>query len=75
MDGSTVKAFGVNGGGTVNAQNYLGPWEKFTIVKDSTSDAIAIGSSQFQNVYLRLDGQGVTPGHIYLNGAGTVNCQ
>jgi hypothetical protein len=75
IDGSAVTAWGVNGGGTVNAQNYVGAWEKFMIVKDPTSDAFAIRSSQFPNVYLRLDGQGVTPGKTYLNGAGSVNCQ
>lgn len=75
IDGSAVTSFHINGGGTVNAQNFVGAWEKFMIVKDPTSDVFSIRSSQFQNVYLRLDGKGVTPGHIYLNGAGTVNCQ
>ncbi|OQE28998.1 hypothetical protein PENFLA_c004G02860 [Penicillium flavigenum] len=75
IDGSAVTSFNINGGGTVNAQNFVGAWEKFMIVNDPTSDVFSIRSSQFQNVYLRLDGQGVTPGHFYLNGAGTVNCQ
>jgi hypothetical protein len=75
MDGSGVTSWSVEGGGTVNAQNYNGAWERFKIVNDPNADTFSICSSQFQNVYLRLDGRGVTPKQEYPNGAGKVNCQ
>ena len=72
MDGSGVTSFKGNGGGTVNSQNPAGPWELFNIVvlPDQT---VSIASVAFPNVFLRMDGRGVTS--FSANGGGTVNCQ
>lgn len=75
MDGSGVTTYSLDGGGTVNAQNYDGPWEKFIIEHEPNTDTFSIRSQQFENIYLRLDGRDVTPNHDYPFGAGTVNCQ
>ncbi|KAJ6038305.1 uncharacterized protein N7446_005115 [Penicillium canescens] len=76
IDGDGASSWGDQGGGTVNAQNYVGSSERFIIVNDpDDNNAFSIYSSQFKNVYLRLDGRGVTPGQGYPSGAGKVNCQ
>lgn len=75
IDGAGVTSFSIDGGGTVNARNYDGEWEKFIIEDDPNTNTCSIRSYQFENIYLRLDGRGVTPEHDYPGGAGTVNCQ
>ncbi|HEU0084612.1 MAG TPA: tyrosinase family protein [Bradyrhizobium sp.] len=72
MDGNGVTQPVGSGGGTVNCQYTVGPWEKFRLVPQSDG-TVAIGSVQFPNVYLRMDGNGVT--HPVGPGGGTVNCQ
>jgi len=75
IDGAGVTSWSSGGGGTVNAQNYVGAYEKFIIVNDPVRGTFSICSSEFQNVYLRLDGRGITPGTKYPSGTGKVNCQ
>ena len=72
MDGQGITSFMGSGGGTVNCQFGVGPWEKFRIhyLPDGT---YSIESAVFPNVYLRMDGQGVTS--FIGSGGGTVNCQ
>jgi hypothetical protein len=72
MDGSGVTGPTAPGGGTVNCQGYIGPWEKFRLIPQGDG-TVAISSVQFPNVYLRMDGSGVT-GPV-APGGGTVNCQ
>ena len=75
MDGSNVTEFSSPGGGTVNCQSAVGPWEKFELnCINTTSCSYSIESVAFPGVYLRMDGNGVTaPGSP--GGGGTVNCQ
>lgn len=76
IDGNGVtKRVDGGGGGTVNAQNYVGSYETLIIVNDPGTNTFSILSSVFQNVYLRMDGQNVKSGQKYPSGAGTVNCQ
>ena len=72
MDGSTVKQSMASGGGVVNCQHGVGPWEKFNLVPQGNG-TVAIGSVQFPNVYLRMDGSQVT--QQLGPGSGVVNCQ
>ncbi|KAH3758039.1 hypothetical protein Pelo_10169 [Pelomyxa schiedti] len=71
MDGNSVKTPTGPGCGVVNCQGSLGPWEKFVIVP--TSGHYAIRSAEFENCYLRVDGQG--PARSEGSGYGIVNCQ
>lgn len=72
MDGSAVTQFGSDGGGVVNCQFGVGGWERFRLLPQ-TDGTVAIASAQFNNVYLRMDGSGVT--QFAGSGAGTINCQ
>jgi hypothetical protein len=72
MDSSGITSFAPYGAGTVNCQFGVGPDEKFRIVPQGDG-SVAIASVAFSNVYLRMDGSGVTSFAPY--GAGTVNCQ
>jgi len=72
MDGNGVTSPTGPGGGTVNCQYTAGPWEKYRLAPQS-SGKVAIASVQFPNVYLRMDGSGVTSPTG--PGGGTVNCQ
>ncbi|MDB5073729.1 MAG: hypothetical protein JWM87_4840 [Candidatus Eremiobacteraeota bacterium] len=72
MDGRGVTHAVAAGGGVVNCQFTVGPWEKFHLVTQPDG-TVAIGSVQFPNVFLRLDGTGVTQPNA--NGSGVVNCQ
>jgi pregnancy-associated plasma protein-A len=72
MDGSALTQYAASGGGTVNCQFSAGPWEEFRF-EPQGDGSVAIGSVQFPNVYLRMDGRGVT--QFAASGGGTVNCQ
>src|SRR5579859_2726650 len=72
MDGSGVTSFKANGGGKVNCQYTAGPYETFRLVPQSDG-SVSIASVTFPNVFLRMDGRGVTS--FSGNGGGTVNCQ
>jgi hypothetical protein len=72
MDGSGVTAFSPTGGGTVNCQSGHFGWEEFNLVPQSDG-TFAIGSVQFPNVFLRMDGSGVSG--FSPTGSGIVNCQ
>ncbi len=72
MDGRNVTQFISSGGGTVNCQCDVGPWEKFCLAPQ-TDGTVAIESVQFPGVFLRLDGTGVT--QTVDSGRGEVNCQ
>ncbi|MGU3473205.1 hypothetical protein ACLBWT_18915 [Paenibacillus sp. D51F] len=60
------------GGGVVNCQFGAGPWETHDVVTQPDG-SITIGSTAFTNVFLRLDGSGVTKPSG--PGGGVVNCQ
>ena len=72
MDGNGVTSTTGPGGGTVNCQYGAFAWEKFKIAKLSDG-YYTIESVQFPNVFLRMDGNGVTS--TTGPGGGTVNCQ
>lgn len=71
MDGNGVPATGA-GGGTVNCQYGMGPWEKF-IAHAQPDGSFSFESSAFPGTYLRLvTDSGVTAA---TGPGGTVNCQ
>ncbi|WEH39101.1 hypothetical protein OG233_05960 [Streptomyces sp. NBC_01218] len=71
MDGNGVPAT-LAGGGTVNCQFGLGPWEKF-LARPQTDGSFSFESAAFPGVFLRLvTGSGVTSA---TGPGGTVNCQ
>src|SRR5437868_4236332 len=72
MDGTGVTAFQPSGGGFVNCQFGIGPWETVRL-EQQPDGTVAIASVQFPNVYLRVDGAGVTA-HTGSGGV-IVNCQ
>lgn len=72
MDGSGVSAPIGSGGGTVNCQFGVGPWEEFKLELQNDG-TFAIASIAYPGVYLRMDGNGVTAPTG--PGGGTVNCQ
>lgn len=72
MDGSGVTQPSGPGGGVVNCEYTAGPWEQFNLMRQPDG-TISIGSVQFPNVYLRMDGSGVT--QPTGPGGGVVNCQ
>jgi hypothetical protein len=72
MDGAGVTKPVAPGGGIVNCQFNAGPYEKFTAVPNADGST-SIQSVQFQNVFLRIDGTGVTK--PVAPGGGIVNCQ
>jgi hypothetical protein len=71
MDGSGVTP-STGSGGVVNCQFGVGAWEKFRLEPQSDGTT-AIASVQFPDVYLRMDGSGVTK--FSAPGGGIVNCQ
>ena len=78
MDGTGVTQPTGPGGGTVNCQYTAMSWEKFELVlqKDPNGrndGTFSIKSTVFPNVFLRMDGNGVT--QPTGPGGGTVNCQ
>ena len=75
MDGPGVTSRLPKGVGTVNTQTYVGRSERFRLTNLPTHGAnvIAIGSKRFRNVFLRMDGSGITSPQAY--GGGVVNCQ
>jgi len=73
MDGSGVTASTGTGGGAVNCQfGSPGAYEKFKARKQADG-TYSFESAAFPNVYLRMDGSGVTAQTV--SGGGTVNCQ
>ncbi|WAS89856.1 fascin domain-containing protein [Nannocystis punicea] len=72
MDGRGVVQTTASGGGVVNCQYGASDWERFNLV-DQGGGLVAIGSVAFSNVFLRMDGNGVT--QPAAAGAGVVNCQ
>lgn len=75
MDGSGVTSQTGSGGGTVNCQFIAGtpgPYEKYK-ASPQTDGSFSFESAAFPNVYLRLNGTGVTSNTS--TGGGTVNCQ
>ncbi|MDX5014627.1 hypothetical protein SHY50_10255, partial [Streptococcus suis] len=59
MDGSAVKRPIGSGSGIVNCQYTARTWEQFTL-NQQAGGTYTIGSVQFPNVFLRMDGSGVT---------------
>lgn len=72
LDGSGVTTSTDSGGGVVNCQYTAGSYEKFK-VRPQTDGSYCFESAAFPNVYLRMDGSGVTSQTA--SGGGTVNCQ
>jgi len=70
MDGDSIISFIGMGAGTVNCTWGAGPYEKFNIAP-LPDGSYTIGSRQFPNVFLRLDGTGVSqptgPGGGHVN--------
>jgi nucleoside phosphorylase len=62
----------VDGGGLVNCQLSIGPWEKFRI-EPQDDGTVAIASAAFSGVYLRMDARGYNDPTV--DGGGVVNCQ
>jgi hypothetical protein len=72
LDGTGVTTKMPNGGGVVNAQLGIGDTEQFQL-EPQDDGTVAFLSMKFPNVYLRMDGTGVTQPHD--NGSGVVNAQ
>jgi hypothetical protein len=72
MDGSAVTQFNTSGSGIVNCQFGIGSFERFRLLPQGDG-SVAIGSIQFPNVFLRMDGTGVT--QFTASGSGVINCQ
>ena len=72
MNGSGVTKPTAPGGGIVNCQYTAHSWEHYTITQQGSCE-FTIGSNAFPNVFLRMDGSGVT--QPMAPGGGTVNCQ
>jgi hypothetical protein len=72
LDAPNVTAFDHRGVGSANCQYGAGASERFRI-EEQPDGTIAIASKEFRDVYLRMDGRGVSqPAGA---GAGTVNGQ
>jgi tyrosinase len=72
MDGRGMSGYTDPGGGFVNCQGSVGPWEKY-VVQPQSDGTVALASAAFPNVYLRMDGRGMSG---YTDpGGGFVNCQ
>ena len=72
VDGRGVTQPQAAGSGVVNCQFEVGAWEKFRI-EPQADGTVAIASAAFNNVYLRVDGRGLTQPQGA--GGGIVNCQ
>ena len=72
MDGREVTQPKASGAGTVNAQDFISSYEMLRLVEYGNG-TFALGSNVFDNVFLRMDGRGVTG--YRGDGGGTVNCQ
>lgn len=72
LDGTGLTHPSAQGGGVANAQFTARSYEKFLLVQNDDGTQ-SIASTVFPNVYLRLDGQGVTKPNG--QGAGVVNGQ
>ncbi|KAM6501637.1 hypothetical protein JOM56_001614 [Amanita muscaria] len=74
MDGTGVTQFMGAGGGTVNTQTFIGPYETFVLERFDTG-TVSFRSTVFNNVYLRLAANDVPEGQDLPAGGGVVNCQ
>jgi hypothetical protein len=72
LDGSGVTQPVDTGGGVVNCEFHVGPFEKYRM-HGQPDGSIALESVAFPGCYLRLDGSGVT--QPVGAGGGVVNCQ
>jgi hypothetical protein len=72
IDGSGVRAAMSGGGGTVNCQSGVGDCETLE-ERPQPDGTVALASVSFPDVFLRMDGSGITSASD--SGAGTVNCQ
>ena len=72
VDGGGVTAFPGTGGGYVNCQYTAGDFEKVRL-RTQADGSFSIESVAFPNVFMRMDGTGVTSQTT--NGGGAVNCQ
>jgi len=70
MDGNNVTQPSGPGAGVVNCQYGVGPWECFNFVPNGSY--FNLGSTSFNNVFLRMDATGVGPSNTP---GGVVNCQ
>jgi hypothetical protein len=75
LDGSGVTQPVGPGAGIVNCQNGVGPYETLIIEDHPANGTFSILSSEFPDVYVRMDCTGMVPGASYPNGVGTVNLQ
>jgi hypothetical protein len=72
LDGSAVAQFAADGAGVVNCQFGVRAWERVRLLPQADG-TYAIGSAEFSNVFLRVDGSAVA--RFASEGAGVVNCQ
>lgn len=72
LDGTGVTHPTDDGGGTVNCQYGAGPYETYTMINNADG-TVSFQSMPFPNVFLRMDGRGVTQPRD--NGSGIVNAQ
>ena len=81
-DGTGIIQYEESGGGTVNCQykppsllesSYIYPVEMSPSLAQQTTYKVAIESTQFRQVFIRMDSQGMS---LYMDsGGGEVNCQ
>ncbi|KAM6501630.1 hypothetical protein JOM56_001607 [Amanita muscaria] len=74
MDGQGVTAPVAPGGGTVNTQTFIGPFETFFLERYNDG-TVSFRSTVFNDVYLRLAPGTVQQGQQLTDGGGVVNCQ
>jgi hypothetical protein len=72
LAGPGITGYLDSGGGRANCQFTAGPYEKFRLVPQADGST-AIASTAFPNVFLRMDGRGVT--RAMPAGGGIVNAQ
>jgi hypothetical protein len=72
IDGSKVTQPSSAGSGIVNCQFGARSWEQFLLIANA-DNTVSLESSHWNNVYLRMDGNGVT--EPTGPGGGLVNCQ
>jgi hypothetical protein len=72
LDGSGLSKKEDPGGGVVNCQDGVGTFEVLDVVSQPDG-TVTIGSVRFPNVFLRLDGSGITARTD--SGGGHANCQ
>jgi len=74
MDASGFRSHHPAGGGHVKVQTYIAGWEIFELVRHP-DNLVSFKSTCFDNIFLRAEPKGLSPGQTPGPGGGLVNCQ